>query len=67
LTSKEGLEFMRKMTTDELDLFDKEIGEKLLSKGVEQKIPEWAAGYIAEYIDYEILYTIIRNTNNGSI
>ena len=60
-----ALEVFNKMTPEELKDWDEYTSEKLKEKGVVQTYPDWGSAILAQEIDYDILYTIIKENSNG--
>jgi hypothetical protein len=55
------LEFLNKMTDEEIDRFEKEVEEHLIEQGVEKKFPDWNSRFLSEIIDRDVSYNLIKN------
>jgi len=54
------LEFLNKMTDEEINQFEKEIEIILESEGIEKKFPDWNTSFLEKMVDRDILYKLFK-------
>jgi hypothetical protein len=54
------VEFLNKMTDDEIDQWDKEVGLILEEEKVPDVFPDWNNAYLSKIIDRDILYNLFE-------
>lgn len=55
-----AFEVFNKMTKGELQDWESDVTEQLISAGIPEKFPDWNGARLAKDIDYHILYTVIK-------
>lgn len=67
LRNDQGLEFLNKMTDEEIIEYDKSVEVLLDKRGVPHKFPDRNSERLSQNIDDEILYTILKQALDEKI
>ena len=57
-----ALEFMNKMTDEEIEILEHDIKIKLIKDKVPEKFPDWNSAYLCAVIDKEALYQLFKKS-----
>lgn len=60
IRSDQRVEFLNKMTDEEIKKWEYEVEQNLLEEGVIQKFPDWNAAVLAKTVDRNIMYKIYK-------